>query len=404
MSEAHVRVVAPTRGEEVPIGSGIWLGRDPEACAVVFPEDCNDISRRHVWIAPHGSGWVARDRSRFGTRRDGVTLDGETTLRDGDVLELPDGIRVAFVAPRKTWKGAAWLVPLALVVTAGVAALLLRPAPPPPPPLAEPTPVPTATPAPVGDGGEVLRTGSLEGAVRELLGALRAEPYDGPIPQSFLLAVRNELVGTVRDEARYCQMRRWRGALDAELRKSAERLEAPWTRVRTYVYLPFVESGYDVCANSYAAAAGMWQFIAGSWNKYMPDDPIRSGHDPRCDWVTATAAAVNHLEQNFADCKAAQPLSPIAGYNTHLRRACSASCPGGDCSAFDFTSYYRRRSDLEIETRDYVPRFVAAWLLGEHPELARREASYMRDGLPPRPTCDEPLPLPPRGTCQQVCR
>lgn len=58
--------------------------------------------------------------------------------------------------------------------------------------------------------------------------------------------------------------------------------------------LPFVESGFEPQALSSAHAAGLWQFIPGTAQRYRL--PLNEHFDGRRDIVASTEAALNYLE------------------------------------------------------------------------------------------------------------
>jgi serine phosphatase RsbU (regulator of sigma subunit) len=72
----------PLRGERVV------LGRSSE-CDLILPDVL--LSRRHAELVRGAEGWLLRDLGSLnGTRLNGVRLDQEVLLRDGDVVEVAD--------------------------------------------------------------------------------------------------------------------------------------------------------------------------------------------------------------------------------------------------------------------------------------------------------------------------
>jgi hypothetical protein len=74
-------------GERIALGSAvISIGRLPE-CTITLT-DAN-ISRQHAEVRPRGTGWVAADLgSTNGTKVNGVRIEGERLLREGDIISL----------------------------------------------------------------------------------------------------------------------------------------------------------------------------------------------------------------------------------------------------------------------------------------------------------------------------
>jgi pSer/pThr/pTyr-binding forkhead associated (FHA) protein len=74
-------------GERLGLSAAVVsIGRLPE-CTITL-EDSN-ISRRHAEVRPRGTGWVAADLgSTNGTKVNGVRIDGERLLREGDIISV----------------------------------------------------------------------------------------------------------------------------------------------------------------------------------------------------------------------------------------------------------------------------------------------------------------------------
>lgn len=79
-------LVLPTT-ERVSLGSTVVsIGRMPD-CTITLAD--SNISRRHAEIRPRGTGWVAVDLgSTNGTKVNGVRIEGERLLREGDIISL----------------------------------------------------------------------------------------------------------------------------------------------------------------------------------------------------------------------------------------------------------------------------------------------------------------------------
>jgi membrane-bound lytic murein transglycosylase D len=132
------------------------------------------------------------------------------------------------------------------------------------------------------------------------------------------------------------------------------------------VYLSLIESGFSNTAVSRARAVGMWQFIAGTGRAYgLQIDPWV---DERRDPFKATDAAVNHL-QDLVERLGSVYLA-AAAYNAgagrierEIRRL-----PGEPDSVDDQTFFeIADRRNLRRETRDYVPKLIAAALIAKQP-------------------------------------
>jgi type IV pilus assembly protein PilB len=131
---------------------------------------------------------------------------------------------------------------------------------------------------------------------------------------------------------------------------------------RDLLYLALVESSYRSAATSRAGAAGVWQFMPATARGYGLE--VGPWVDERRDPVRASGAAARHLRDLHAKLGGWQLA--VAAYN------CGAGCVeravrlhggggGGDLL------YWRVRPHLPRETRDYVPRLLAAARIARDP-------------------------------------
>ncbi|HWP39121.1 MAG TPA: lytic transglycosylase domain-containing protein, partial [Gemmatimonadales bacterium] len=133
------------------------------------------------------------------------------------------------------------------------------------------------------------------------------------------------------------------------------------------VYLGIVESGYSNTAVSRANAVGMWQFIASTGRRYGLE--IGDWVDERRDPFKATDAAARHLVDlngMFGSWYLA-----AAAYNAGATRVTRGirRLPGDDSELSDETFFeLSDRRYLRRETRDYVPKLIAAALVAKDPE------------------------------------
>lgn len=126
------------------------------------------------------------------------------------------------------------------------------------------------------------------------------------------------------------------------------------------LYLSMIESGFNAHAYSTASAVGLWQFISSTGRAY--NLRVDWWIDERRDPELATEAALQHLQdlhKSFGDWYLA-----AAAYNAgagRIRRALSSS------GAKDYWAL-ARPGVLPEETRNYVPKIIAAAIIGHHPE------------------------------------
>ena len=126
---------------------------------------------------------------------------------------------------------------------------------------------------------------------------------------------------------------------------------------RELVYLAMVESGFSPRAYSWAHAAGPWQFIYGTGRMYglkrdwwvdERRDPVKSTH--------AAARYIKDLFEEFGDW-----YLVMAAYNSGSERVRRAMKRAETENYWDLLT-------LPRETRNYVPSFIAATIIGEDPE------------------------------------
>jgi len=126
------------------------------------------------------------------------------------------------------------------------------------------------------------------------------------------------------------------------------------------VFLPLIESGFNPYAYSPARASGYWQFIASTAKKYGL--AITWWKDERRDPVKSTVAAANYLNdlyQMFGSWNLA-----MAAYNAGEGKILKAL---NRTKTDDYWSLLGT-NQIKKETKDYVPKFIAASLIANSPE------------------------------------
>lgn len=129
------------------------------------------------------------------------------------------------------------------------------------------------------------------------------------------------------------------------------------------LYLAIIESGLDPNAYSSADAAGIWQFIEPTGERYGLE--VSSYVDERRDPVKATAAALTYLQELHE--RFDSWFLASASYNTgenrvgRIMRETTGSEKGSDASYWDISDRLPR------ETRDYVPLMIAAGHIAKDP-------------------------------------
>jgi membrane-bound lytic murein transglycosylase D len=133
---------------------------------------------------------------------------------------------------------------------------------------------------------------------------------------------------------------------------------------RDLLYLAMIESGFNPSATSQASAAGIWQFIAETGQRYGLD--IDRAVDERRDPYRATDAALDYLEDLYD--RFGSWYLAAAAYNSGENRVGRAMrAEFGRERARGEQDYYRIWDRLPAETRDYVPLMIAAARLTKDP-------------------------------------
>lgn len=141
-------------------------------------------------------------------------------------------------------------------------------------------------------------------------------------------------------------------------------------------YLAMIESGLNPRAKSWAAANGMWQFIAATGKAY--DLQVNSWVDERLDPEKSTRAAARHLKDLHKLFGGDWQLA-MAGYNcspARIKRAIrrAESRLGRKATFWDIYN------DIPKETRNYVPMFIAASLVASNPHEFGVDLSRVKPG------------------------
>jgi len=126
------------------------------------------------------------------------------------------------------------------------------------------------------------------------------------------------------------------------------------------VFLPIVESGFNPKAYSKARAAGPWQFIAATAKRYGL--AIDWWKDERKDPVKSTIAASKYLRDLY-NMFGSWSLA-LAAYNAGEGRISKALKKSNSEDYWDLLS----TKQIRQETKDYVPRYIAATMIANTPE------------------------------------
>lgn len=126
------------------------------------------------------------------------------------------------------------------------------------------------------------------------------------------------------------------------------------------LFLPWIESSYLPRATSRVGAAGLWQFMPATARAYGLE--VSSYVDERRDPVKATFAAARHLRDLHRSLGSWHLAA--AAYNAgsgRVGRSVGTRTKNGDLG------FWARRGHLPRETREYVPKLLAAARIGRDP-------------------------------------
>ena len=145
------------------------------------------------------------------------------------------------------------------------------------------------------------------------------------------------------------------------------------------LYLAMIESGFSANATSQVEASGLWQFMGPTAREYGLE--IGDWVDERRDPIRATDAALDYLErlhERFGSWYLA-----AAAYNAGPNRVARAVREFDERPRGDEEIFWEIVDRLPSETRNYVPKLLAAVLLAkeaeEHGFEVERPSPYQFD-------------------------
>lgn len=162
--------------------------------------------------------------------------------------------------------------------------------------------------------------------------------------------------------AEFQEMLRRRGAYEGLIRKQLRQRGMP----EELLYLAMIESDLKPRAESSASAVGLWQLMAPTAEQYGLR--VDRWVDERRDPVRATGAALDYL--SWLHDRYGSWYLAAAAYNAGPARVDRALAQDADTTARGEDRYWEVVKHLPLETRQYVPRLVAASLLAQDADSA----------------------------------
>jgi membrane-bound lytic murein transglycosylase D len=129
------------------------------------------------------------------------------------------------------------------------------------------------------------------------------------------------------------------------------------------IYLAMIESGFNPTAKSPVKATGLWQFMSATGKEYGLT--VTKRVDERKNPTRATEAALEYLS-DLHDRFGSWYLA-AAAYNTGQGRVARVMKQVTGRQKGTDADYYRIAHKLPKETREYVPKMIAAARIGSNP-------------------------------------
>jgi membrane-bound lytic murein transglycosylase D len=128
-------------------------------------------------------------------------------------------------------------------------------------------------------------------------------------------------------------------------------------------YVVWVESQFDPEAVSPVGAAGLWQIMPETAREYGLT--VNSERDERFDPQRSTEAAAMYITDLLRMFKSKRYLLALASYNTGQYRVMRSQL-GATVSEAGRADFWQIRHLLPKETNMYVPRIMAAMIIGRN--------------------------------------
>ncbi|HEY9229664.1 MAG TPA: lytic transglycosylase domain-containing protein [Gemmatimonadaceae bacterium] len=132
---------------------------------------------------------------------------------------------------------------------------------------------------------------------------------------------------------------------------------------RDLIYLAMIESNFDPKARSPVKAVGMWQFMSATAKRFGLT--VRGKVDERKDPARSTDAALTYLSKLYD--RFGSWYLAAAAYNSGEGRVSRALDKVTGKKTGTDADFFRILPALPKETRDYVPKLIAAARVGNDP-------------------------------------
>jgi membrane-bound lytic murein transglycosylase D len=133
-------------------------------------------------------------------------------------------------------------------------------------------------------------------------------------------------------------------------------------------YIAWVESAFDASATSHAGAVGVWQFISSTAHEYGLSPLTGDSSDQRRHLEPSTHAAARYLNALLNQFGNRHYLLALAAYNAGQNKIKRHEISERIKTARR-VDFWHLRDKLPKETQDYVPKVIAAIIIGRNPEF-----------------------------------
>ncbi len=191
------------------------------------------------------------------------------------------------------------------------------------------------------------------------------DPEPPKVTDTELDSIPTDINEKVEQWVKYFQGKKGRPHMERYLARSSRYMKIMQTILRKnglpedLIYIALIESGFSSKATSHAAAVGYWQFIRGTGKRYGLE--INGLVDERRDPILATQAAAEYFKGLYS--VFGSWYLAMASYNVGENRVKREVM---NHYTRDFWELARKRR-LPKETINYIPKFIAAKLIGNNP-------------------------------------
>lgn len=133
-------------------------------------------------------------------------------------------------------------------------------------------------------------------------------------------------------------------------------------------YIAWVESAFDSRATSHAGAVGVWQFISSTAREYGLSPLTGDSSDQRRHLEPSTHAAARYLNSLLKQFGNRHYLLALAAYNAGQNKIKRHEI-SEKIKRARRVDFWHLREKLPKETQDYVPKVIAAIIIGRNPEF-----------------------------------